>query len=425
MAAGAPAALFLAVFAPPLWPLGLVWAVIIGLLIAADAVLGADRRRLKASLDVDLPARIGSPVEARIDLAFGAGAPSIVRVQAEANELLRARRPSERAAVADGAAHCVLTFDTVRRGMGRIDRIWVEWRCPLGLLDKRRMFRVDQSLPIQIDVHAVTNEAMRIYGRSTTMGEKVVIEKGGGSEFESLREFVAGMDLRTIDWKQSARHNRLLGKEYRSERDQTIILAVDTGRLMSEPLGEAPKIDHAVQAALLLGYVSLRSGDRVAIFGFDARPRVFSGVLSGVGAFQQLQNFAARLDYSAEETNFTLGLARLSMEVRRRALVIVFTDFVDATGAELMIENLGRLMRRHRVVFVSLKDPDLERVVQAEPNTTLDISRAVVAFGMAQQREEVLKRIARSGAEIIDAPANRLRADLLNRYLDLKQRSQM
>jgi uncharacterized protein (DUF58 family) len=422
---GAPIALMLAVLAPTAWPLGLVWVVVVFLLVVADAVVAADRRALEVQLAADAPAPIGSPVNVRALMRFKGTAPKIVSVQFEVNGLLKARHVVERARVANGAAEVRAEFDTLRRGAGRIERIWVDWIGPLGLIAKRRIVVADRDIPIVPDIRNVRQEAMRIFARDRTIGQKLVIEKGEGAEFEALRDFLPGMDRRTIDWKQSARHVKLLAKEFRTEQDQTVVFAIDTGRLMCEPIAGAPKVDRAINAALLLAFVGLKMGDRVGVFSFDAKPGVSTGAVSGVKSFPLLQRLCTHVDYSSEETNFTLGLTALSAEIKRRSLIVVFTDFVDPTSAELMIENVGRLMKRHLVLFVTFRDPALEDLVMAEPRSMLDVSRAVIAHSLQTEKEVVLARLARLGVEVIHAPVERVGADLLNRYLELKRRSRI
>ena len=128
------------------------------------------------------------------------------------------------------------------------------------------------------------------------------------------------------------------------------------------------------------------------------------------------------MDYSTEETNFTLGLTALAGRLDRRALVVVFTDFADATSAELMVENVARLMRTHLVLFVVFRDEELESLVTRAPETADDVSRAVIAERLSKQREAVIARLKRLGAQIVDAPADGLGPALLNGYLDVKRR---
>jgi uncharacterized protein (DUF58 family) len=177
-----------------------------------------------------------------------------------------------------------------------------------------------------------------------------------------------------------------------------------------------------VNAALLLGYFGLRTGDRVGLYGFDERPRSFHEPVAGVNAFPRLQAATAELDYSSAETNFTLGLAELSLRLRRRSLVVLLTDFVDTVSAELMLENLDRLARRHLVVFVTLRDPTLGDIAGARPQTSLDLHRAVVAYDFVRERDVVLARLRRMGVTTIDAAPGEVSVQLLNRYLDIRRR---
>ena len=126
---------------------------------------------------------------------------------------------------------------------------------------------------IASDTRLIEEEAVNILTRENLFGEKIQIHRGEGSEFDSLREFQAGMDSRAIDWKQTARHRTLLTREFRTEKNHSIIFAIDTGRLMSEPVrGGLSRLDHALNAALLMSFISLRLGDRVGFFAFGRAP---------------------------------------------------------------------------------------------------------------------------------------------------------
>jgi uncharacterized protein (DUF58 family) len=201
-----------------------------------------------------------------------------------------------------------------------------------------------------------------------------------------------------------------------------VVLALDTGRLMREPLGALPRLDHAIHAALLLAYVALRTGDRVGMLAFDERPRAFVEPEGGIGAFARLRAAATGLEYSTVETNFSLALTELHARLERRSLVVVLTDFADAVTAELMVESLERLRRRHLVVFAALRDPALDAVADAEPRTSIDLHRAVVAADLLRDREAVLKRLRRRGVLTVDARPDEVSTSLLNRYLDVRRR---
>jgi uncharacterized protein (DUF58 family) len=247
-------------------------------------------------------------------------------------------------------------------------------------------------------------------------------ERGQGTEFESLREYMPGFDSRFIDWKHSARHRKLLSREFETERNHQIVMAFDTGYLMREPIEGMARLDHAINAGLLLAWISLRGGDLVGIFGFDAVLRHYLKPVRGTSSFARIQQSVASLDYRAEETNFTLGLAELSGRLSRRALVVLFTDFVDTTTAELLIESIGRVAGKHAVIFVTLRDTTLAQLMSATPGEYEDVAKAVIAHDLQQERDIVFERLERLGIQCLDVAPSGLSAGLINRYLRIKQR---
>src|SRR5262249_16057689 len=152
------------------------------------------------------------------------------------------------------------------------------------------------------------------------------------------------------------------------------------------------------------------------------RVRHYQSPLRGSAAFGRLQRATAEIDYHSEETNFTLGLAELSARIRRRALVILFTDFVDTVMAELMLESVQRLTQRHAIIFVTLKDSYLQEPADRAPDSFQDVARAVIGQDFLYDRRVVFERLARMGVHCLDVPANALSVRLINRYLQVKQR---
>ena len=385
-------------------------------------MLAPSPRRMTLEVTAPMTLCVGRPAAAAVTAAFASQGPARVELAVGVNARLAAYPDRTSAAIVDRRARSEIELRPLRRGEGRIEGAWARWCGPLGLMWLQRTASAGPPLAITPDVVGVKEAALRLFARDAPMGAKPVGDAGEGTDFHALKEFQTGMDLGDIDWKQSARHGKLIGREYRSERNHHVILALDTGRLMSAPTAGLPRIDRAINAALLLAYVSLRIGDRVGLFAFDARPRVASGLTSGPAAFPLLQKLAAAIEYSAEETNFTLGLTALAGRLDRRAMVVIFTDFADATSAELMLENVGRLLRTHVVLFVVFRDEELEVLTTRAPAEPEDVTRAVIADQLLRQREGVANRLRRMGAQIVDAPAGGLPTALLNGYLDVKRR---
>jgi uncharacterized protein (DUF58 family) len=422
MALGAPLALGVALAAPGFWTAAAAWIVLACGLMVADVLLASPPRRLALSAEAPGSLGVGRPGEARLIAAFEGPAPREVELAIGLDERLTAQPARQTVRVQDRRAEAVVNLVPQRRGEGRIEGLWARWRGPFGLVWLQRHVAEGARLPVTPDIEGVKAQALRLFARDAPIGAKPLTDRGEGSDFHALKEFQTGMDLRDIDWKQSARHLKLIGREYRTERNHHVVLAIDSGRLMSAPAAGLPRIDRAINAALLLAFVGLRLGDRVGLFAFDSRPRVASGLASGPQAFPLIQRLAATIDYTTEETNFTLGLTALSGRLDRRALIVVFTDFADATSAELMVENVARLMRTHLVLFVVFRDEELESLRDQAPATPQDVSRAVVAERLLKQREAVAAKLRRLGAQIVDAPADGLPLAVLNGYLDVKRR---
>ncbi len=170
----------------------------------------------------------------------------------------------------------VVPITPIRRGEITVERIWLRWKGPLRLTRWHHVIECDRVIKVVPNVRAVRVAALRYFSaREFLAGLKVEHYIGDGSEFESLREYMPGLDHRAIDWKVSARYKKLLCHNFRAERNHQVIVAFDTGHLISEPLGDIPKLDHAINAGLLLSYFCLRTGDRVGLFGFDSRVRGF------------------------------------------------------------------------------------------------------------------------------------------------------
>lgn len=421
MAAGAPLALLVGVLAPDFWLAGLAWIPAVLALLLLDWGLAARAPKLAVAVpnvvEVGSPLIVAAEIEGTraapggLELAFSTGP----KLRPVADNRMKVDRDERRPAMA---------FTAVRRGTEVVDRLWARWPGPFGLVWRMRRYPLDHEVIISPSIHQVRDDAQLLL-RDAQMGERSRIDRGEGSEFEALAEWQSGMERRDIDWRQSARHMKLLAREHRIERNNQIVFAVDSGRVMCEPVAGLPRVDRAISAALLSAYTALKLGDRVSFFGFDSRPRISSGSVSGVRSFSQVQRFAAKLDYSTAETNYTLALATLAGQLNRRSLVVVFTEFTDQTGAELMLRAAVNLTAKHLLLFVVLVDDELEELAAAEPRTVDDVSRSVTAAALLRERRLVISRLRHTGIEVIEARHDSVGRKLVRHYLDLKRRNML
>jgi len=422
-AAGIPLSLFIVIYDAALWPVSFDYGVLVLFAVAVDRLLALSPRRLVLHIDMPEKLYIGERG------AVLATVPAAPRRRATPVELLSEQRgaldPPEIVPVdvePGRETHGELPLMPRRRGRVWVDRLWVRWRGPMALAELIKTFPVERSIDVVPNVRGVQNAALQFFANEAIFGVKVQQQRGEGAEFDSLREYAPGLDNRFIDWKHSARHHKLLCKEFKTERNHQVILGFDTGYLMSEPIDGIPRLDHAINAGLLLAWISLQGGDLVGSYGFDAAVRHYQTPIRGIASFARIQRATAELAYHHQETNFTLALAELSARLRRRALVVLFTDFVDTVTAELLIESMQRVVNRHVVIFVTLRDSLLQRTVDAAPTNFESVAEAVIADDLLRDRSVVFERLERLGVHCLDVPSQGLSVGLINRYLRIKQR---
>ncbi|MDW6023985.1 DUF58 domain-containing protein [Mesorhizobium sp. BAC0120] len=421
-AAGAVPAFLIALALPSAWYLGLMWICLLLAFLGVDATTGPGLTALTARLQAAPQAGVGGQFAVTVDARFAGEAPTVVEARIGHDQRVA---PVEVAggklALAGGSGALAVNFRALRRGLATFDRVWVRWRGPFGLVWKQTTIPTGGIVAILPDVSSVRDAAISFLQREAIQEGQAQRRAGQGREFESLKDYQPGMGRRMIDWKRSACHGKLLAREFRIEQNNNIVLAIDSGRLMCEPVDGIPKVDRAVTAALLSAFVALRGGDLVSLFSFDARPRVASGSVRGAGSFAEIQKRAAEIEYSTEEANFTLALTTLGSKLDRRSLVVIFTDFADTISAELMLRTVGRITERHLVLFVLMRDVELESLADERPRSPEDVARAVVAGKLLRERQVVIGKLKLLGAHVIESDYRQLGPSLVERYLQFKR----
>lgn len=425
IALAAPVALLIAALAPGAWVVAPVLGLTVLALVAADAFLAGRLVDVRVIAPADMEVGGDGRIAVLADFAGRNAAGPWASVEA-ALALDPRLAPGGRTSFAltvnaAGAFEGGKPLSPSRRGTGRIEHLWLRWTGPLGLGARQASREVAQEVRVWPNLQAVRSPALQVFLRDAQFGLIARRIRGEGTEFEALAEYQPGMDRRRIDWKSSARHAHLYAKEYEVERNNQIVFAFDCGQAMCEPVDGLPRIDRAVSAALTTAYVALKGGDKVALFGFAARPEVATPFVGDAREFHRLQSAAAGLDYHAQEPNFTLALATLAGRLQRRSLIVVFSDFTDPTSAELMIELIGRLVSRHLVIFVTMQDAELEEIAAAAPADMQVLAMAVTADLLLRQRALVTSRLRQLGVDVIEAPHGQIGTRLIDAYLEIKR----
>lgn len=324
--------------------------------------------------------------------------------------------------VALGAGQrCRLARDLMplRRGTCELGPTFILWRSRLGLLKFRATAHAGRTVAIIPAASpparhaALTHRSLR-----DELGVRPRRARGEGGEFESLREYFHGDDPRHLDWRASARRGRLIVRRYQTERRHTVIVAVDTGRLMAAKSAGDSKLDCAIALARLSG----QFGDRVGLLAFDQELRALAKPRSGAAGVGGLVEATLELRPRPFEPNYRVLSETLARHQKKGALVVVLTDFVEGSASREVESYLAVLARHHCVLLVAMRDRLLAELDVREPQIARGrLYRRLALQDLAVEREAVLRRIAQFSVQTLDLDPARITAPVLNRYLAIRQ----
>jgi uncharacterized protein (DUF58 family) len=265
-------------------------------------------------------------------------------------------------------------------------------------------------------LHAKLNRfALRGFG--TRMSARL----GKGREFDRLREYVRGDDFRDLAWKASARHGKLIVREYRLDRSQDVLLCLDSGHRMAARVGGLTRLDHAINGAVLLSYVCNRMEDRVGILSFAAS--VTRGPRQGKGGahLRRITDFAAGVSAGFVHSDYLALTAEVRRALRHRALVVVFTALSEMDPAPLL-RAVRAASPPHLVLVAVLQDPDLLASAQLRPSNKAELCRTLVAHDLWAVREQTVRELRRLGALVVETTPEDVGVEAMNAYIDVKRR---
>ncbi|MFF0654370.1 DUF58 domain-containing protein [Micromonospora tulbaghiae] len=256
-------------------------------------------------------------------------------------------------------------------------------------------------------------------------GVQVTRGRGHGTEFDTLREYAVGDDVRSIDWRGSARRADVLVRTWRPERDRRLVCVLDTGRTSAVRLGDEPRLDTAIDAALLLTALAARAGDRVDLLAADTEIRARVTGSGRPALLARLVDAVAPLQPALAETDFELIAAEVLRRERQRSLVVLFTALEAGAIGDGLLPVLPRLATRHRVVLAAAGDPVLNRLATATPAGPDDPYAAASAWRALAERDRVRAALSRYGVTVVDVPGHRLAPAVADTYLRLKSLGQL
>ncbi|UBF26924.1 DUF58 domain-containing protein [Kovacikia minuta CCNUW1] len=303
--------------------------------------------------------------------------------------------------------------DIYVRQLGTWGLAWHQWKVPQS-----------QTVAVYPDLIGLRSLSIRLT-LQTTGNIRRVRQQGMGTEFAELRDYIGGDDPRLVDWKATARRNRVLVRVLEPEQEQTLIVLLDRGRLMTAQVQGLARYDWGLNALLSLALAGLNRGDRVGVGVFDRQMHTWIPPERGQPQLAKLIEQLTPIQPALLEPDYLGAVTRVATYQNRRALVVLITEVLDTTASTDLLSAMGRLAPRHLPFCVTLRDPQVDR--QAHTLTT-DIPTTyarAVALDLLNQRQLALAKLKQRGVLILDAPANQISDQLVDRYLQLKTRNQL
>jgi uncharacterized protein (DUF58 family) len=388
--------------------------------IAADMILAAPVRGLRLTRSGDTNIRLGETGATTLTVQN----PARRRLRAVVRDAwppsATARPARARVSVAAGGeASLITTLAPQRRGDCLPGRVTIRSLGPLGLAGRQG----SQQAPWPVRVLPAFGSRRHLPEKLARLrqldGQHRSLIRGQGSEFDALREYVAGDDVRSIDWRSSARRADVLVRTWRPERDRRILIVLDTGRTGAGLVAGVPRLDSSIDAALLLTALASRAGDRVDLVAVDRRVRARVLGAGRAGALSAVTDALAGLQAELIESDAGLVAATVLGIARQRCLVVLLTDLNPASIEEGLLPRIPVLAARHRLLLAAVADPRLDQM-SAGRGDAAAVYDAAAAERARSERAGISARLRRRGVEVVDAPPDRLPAALADAYLNLK-----
>ncbi|MCD9029516.1 DUF58 domain-containing protein [Luteimonas sp. BDR2-5] len=320
----------------------------------------------------------------------------------------------------DTVAHVAYTLRPTLRGEARFAGVQLRLLSPLGLWRQQREVELPQRVRVFPNFAPLTRLALLGTDQASRLvGAHIKRRRGEGTDFHQMREYRIGDSLRQIDWKASSRARKLISREYQDEKNQQLVVVLDTGRRMLAQDDALAHFDHALDAALVVSYLALRQGDAVGLFATGGDTR-WMAPQRGMGAIDTLLRVSYDLQPQPVATDYLAAATELSLRQRRRGLLMLVTNLGDE-DIEDVLAAVRMLQRRHLVIVASLRERALDDVLDAPVHDHADAVRAGATARYLAQRKAAHDALRNHRVMVLDVTGAELPAALVERYLAVKR----
>ncbi|HWA82759.1 MAG TPA: DUF58 domain-containing protein [Fimbriimonadaceae bacterium] len=316
------------------------------------------------------------------------------------------------------------TLTPNERGSETFKGTYVRLACPLGLVVRQERLPTEEPIRVYPNVLALREfDLLKQKGRLREMGIRRSRMRGLGTEFESLREYAEGDDYRKIDWKASARHAKLVVRQFEQERNQAVVLVIDIGRHMLAEVNGVRKLDHALDACLMLTNAAAAAGDFVGLLVYSDVVRRYIPPKKGRNQIGMIIEALHDLVAEPIESDPGAAFAFLASRWKRRSLVVTFTDLEDPDRAKSLTAALGPQARRHLLLLARVSDPKLKEALNPPMEKVEDMYLSAAAGLLVADRKAATSVLSAANIHNLEAEPQELAASLVSFYFDVKERS--
>lgn len=398
----------------------LLWLAFLAAAAGADLLLAVSPRHLQVRRQLPESVRLTESAVSTLVVRNKSGRALRAAIRDCWQPSAGALNPEQQLAVPAGEARrMAVALEPARRGVLRSGHIGVRSFGPLGLAARQRTLSLPGEIRVLPPFYAKRHLPSKLRRLRELDGNASVQLRGAGTEFDSLREYVRGDDVRSIDWRATARRRDTVVRTWRPERDRRVVILLDTSRTSAARIDDEPRLDTGIEATLLLGVLAAGGGDRVDFLAFDrrVRARVDSGGKGNL--LSRLVNAAVPLEPELIEADFFLLPGAVHAVTARRSLVVLITSLDSGAVEEGLLPVLPRLLEKHVVVVASVRDPGLNELRTAVGSTPA-VFRAAAAERALLDRAAVTGQLRAMGAEVVDEPPHELAPGLADMYIRLK-----
>jgi uncharacterized protein (DUF58 family) len=319
------------------------------------------------------------------------------------------------------------SFIARERGSWSLGPVVLRIRGALGLVQRSLRFDPPDAVLVTPSLAGVRHlRLLAVQHRLRDAGIRSIRRRGEGSNFASLREYSVGDDPRHVDWKATARRQKLMTREYTAEQGQTMMIAVDAGRMMTQLASGVPRFEYALSAATLLASVAVQAGDQVGLLLFDNELRAFVPPARGDKALRSIRQALIPARATLTEPDYASAFRTLATRHRKRSLIVLITDVIDPRSSQAVIAHTVRSAMRHLLVVVALRNDELvSAAIPSEHSSSSDLYASVAAEELLGARNEAIVRMRRAGVAVLDVSPKMLATAVVNHYLELNARGSL